>query len=97
MSTKKRIYRGIASVLLLFVACFGLRRILDGSHEPEKSITIMVFNTVCKVTVYGDVKADKAFQEIIEKMARKVIIGTRLLNDVVNDGQIIVRVSRLSA
>lgn len=36
-------------------------------------------------------------QEIIEKMARKVVIGTRLLNDVVNDGQVIVRVSRLSA
>ena len=69
MSTKKRIYRGIASVLLLFVVCFGLRRILDGSHDPEKSITIMVFNTVCKVTVYGDVKADKAFQEIIQKMS----------------------------
>ncbi|MBQ9367283.1 MAG: FAD:protein FMN transferase [Victivallales bacterium] len=29
----------------------------------------MVFNTVCKVTVYGDVKADKAFQEIIQKMS----------------------------
>ena len=36
-------------------------------------------------------------QEIIEKMSWKVVIGTRLLNDVVNDGQIIVRVSRLSA
>lgn len=35
-------------------------------------------------------------QEIIEKMARKVIIGTRLLNDVVNDGQVIIRMSRLS-
>ena len=35
-------------------------------------------------------------QKIIEKMARKVVIGTRLLNDVVNDGQVIVWVSRLS-
>lgn len=35
-------------------------------------------------------------QEIIEKMARKVVIGTRLLNDVVNDGQVIIRVSGLA-
>ena len=59
----------MACVLLLFAVCFVLGRFLDRRHTKANSINIMVFNTVCKITVFGDVKADKAYQEIIQKMS----------------------------
>ena len=64
MSTKSAIFKGIACVLVLVVLFFVCR----GRQPKVDSVTFMVFNTVCKVTVYGDVKADKAYQEIIQKM-----------------------------
>ncbi len=59
----------MACVLLLFAVCFVLGRFLDRCHTKANSINIMVFNTICKVTVFGNVKADKAYQEIIQKMS----------------------------
>ena len=64
MSTKSAIFRGIACVLVLVALFFVCR----GRRPKVDSVTFMVFNTVCKVTVYGDVKANKAYQEIIQRM-----------------------------
>ena len=64
MSAKSAIFRGIAWVLVLVALFFVCR----GRRPKVDSVTFMVFNTVCKVTVYGDVKTDKAYQELIQKM-----------------------------
>ena len=64
MSIKSAIFRGIACVLVLVTLFFVCR----GRRPKVDSVTFMVFNTVCKATVYGDVKAEKAYQEIIQRM-----------------------------
>ena len=64
MSTKTAISKGLATVLILIVLFFVCR----GRRLKEDSVTFMVFNTVCKVTVYENVKVEMAYKEIIQRM-----------------------------
>ena len=64
MSTKSAICRGLAALLALAAIVILCRR-----HAPKTdSVTFMVFNTVCRVTVYGDDRLDGVGSVLIQRM-----------------------------